>query len=562
MRRILPLALALALIAAPAAADFGAGQRDFLAGDYAAALGHWRPLAEAGDPAAQYALGVLHDRGLGVALDPAAARRWFEAAAGQGYQPALAITRRPAVAAGSERKAADDGKAANNASTEAGIRLAIDRMFAELSRSGLWSYASLRSDRLAANQAFTLADLRLRNASGLELRLGDVAGELRPAGQNDPLERIDLKLPEAMAGRYGDGATFVFKAREGRLNYARDPKLDLVTRLALSWQDVAVSDGSKGEIRAGALGFVSELKEEQAGRWHGVLALSLRDGRLDCGCGSEVRLDQLTLALEARALRLGAYRSLLHGAAYQQARQPLTAERPLGGLALELGLGNLRVKQPGVADFGLERAHLRLGLEDLDKAAGRLRLEVGHDGLTSSDAALPLATASDLALVLDRLPVERLTLMAIGIGMQAALTGSLDVGGPLFGQLLGELSATGTEFRVERGQVSYGGAKARLEGLLQADSEAALGASGGFNLSVDGLQTLVKTYEKAANAASGLTPWLALAPLLAGMADPASADGSHAFRLGLKRDGALLLDGADLLPMLRSLFAASRLAAR
>jgi TPR repeat protein len=62
--------LLLCLLAAPVRAqDFDAGARAYQRGDYAAALGHWRPLAAAGDTAARFGLAIMHSLGRGVARD-------------------------------------------------------------------------------------------------------------------------------------------------------------------------------------------------------------------------------------------------------------------------------------------------------------------------------------------------------------------------------------------------------------------------------------------------------------------------------------------------------------
>ncbi len=51
---------------------------------YAKAAEFWRPLAEKGDPAAQYLLGALYMDGKGVEQDDATAFTWFQRAANQG----------------------------------------------------------------------------------------------------------------------------------------------------------------------------------------------------------------------------------------------------------------------------------------------------------------------------------------------------------------------------------------------------------------------------------------------------------------------------------------------
>ena len=70
--------LAFALLAwiSAAAADYDSGIAALNRGEYAAALAELRPLAEAGDSRAQWALGYMHRRGLGVRKDPERAEYW------------------------------------------------------------------------------------------------------------------------------------------------------------------------------------------------------------------------------------------------------------------------------------------------------------------------------------------------------------------------------------------------------------------------------------------------------------------------------------------------------
>ena len=81
-----PIALVLSIVclAAPAWADFNAGEEAYHRGDYATALREWRPLAEQGHAAAQYNLGLLYANGQGVPKDDVQARQWYEKAAAQG----------------------------------------------------------------------------------------------------------------------------------------------------------------------------------------------------------------------------------------------------------------------------------------------------------------------------------------------------------------------------------------------------------------------------------------------------------------------------------------------
>ena len=78
------LLVAVTLMAAPARADFEHGQAAYEVGDYAKAVAEWLPAATRGDFRAQTYLGVMYERGLGVARDDAEAVRWYRLAADQG----------------------------------------------------------------------------------------------------------------------------------------------------------------------------------------------------------------------------------------------------------------------------------------------------------------------------------------------------------------------------------------------------------------------------------------------------------------------------------------------
>lgn len=81
------LAALVTFVLAPlgaAAQDFDAGVAAYDSGYYATALREFRPMAEAGNAVAQYALGIMYDAGEGVVQDDAEAVRWYRLAAEQG----------------------------------------------------------------------------------------------------------------------------------------------------------------------------------------------------------------------------------------------------------------------------------------------------------------------------------------------------------------------------------------------------------------------------------------------------------------------------------------------
>jgi TPR repeat protein len=92
--RIAGLFLAVALVflsPRSAPAGFEEGHAAYERGDYHTAFREMMPLALAGDPAAQFNLGVMYAQGRGVPRDDAEAVRWYRLAADQGFAEAQYI---------------------------------------------------------------------------------------------------------------------------------------------------------------------------------------------------------------------------------------------------------------------------------------------------------------------------------------------------------------------------------------------------------------------------------------------------------------------------------------
>lgn len=78
-------ALSIGTAATPAIADVKTGVDAWQQGDYAKAIGEWRPLAQAGDPDAQFNMGQAYKLGRGVSADVTTAIGWYRKAAAQGH---------------------------------------------------------------------------------------------------------------------------------------------------------------------------------------------------------------------------------------------------------------------------------------------------------------------------------------------------------------------------------------------------------------------------------------------------------------------------------------------
>jgi TPR repeat protein len=82
------LGLLLSMVSMNASAGLDEGRSAALKGDYATAIREWKPLADKGDPDAQYNMGLLYAYGDGVPLDYVQAATWYRKAADQGVSDA------------------------------------------------------------------------------------------------------------------------------------------------------------------------------------------------------------------------------------------------------------------------------------------------------------------------------------------------------------------------------------------------------------------------------------------------------------------------------------------
>lgn len=83
-------AILIAFGGAPALANVKAGVDAWQRGDFAGAIREWRPLADKGDPDAQFNMGQAYKLGRGAPADIKIARSWYQKAAAQGHEQAQA----------------------------------------------------------------------------------------------------------------------------------------------------------------------------------------------------------------------------------------------------------------------------------------------------------------------------------------------------------------------------------------------------------------------------------------------------------------------------------------
>lgn len=80
------LILSILLLASISFADtFEDGLKAYKSGDYKKALSVWTPLANKGNASAQYNLGVMYEKGIGVDQDYKEVAKWYKLSAKQGH---------------------------------------------------------------------------------------------------------------------------------------------------------------------------------------------------------------------------------------------------------------------------------------------------------------------------------------------------------------------------------------------------------------------------------------------------------------------------------------------
>jgi hypothetical protein len=182
---------------------------DFDRADYETALAVWMASAEEGDPAAQYYVGEIYERGLGTDPDYAQAAEWYRRSAEQGharaqtnlgflYERGLGVERDPRAALEWYRKASD-----------LPFVLMLDSEKQELEqRSGRLAALEARVADLTARLGSTEAELSAERESGrasaeriasLESSLASLRGEIESSKTEMAALEETRQAPEAAA---------------------------------------------------------------------------------------------------------------------------------------------------------------------------------------------------------------------------------------------------------------------------------------------------------------------------------------------------------------------------
>jgi hypothetical protein len=144
--------------------------------------------ARGGDAEAQYQLGILYERGLGVPRDFASAQRWYREAAGQGHMPALV-----ALETLMTRLAAQKGGSKNNASPGRPVfSISSERLRLTISGAAWLGFEATLDPGLADPRA-AVGTLQA------QARFLDKGKAVSDLGNTDPIGENELQPGDAVA---------------------------------------------------------------------------------------------------------------------------------------------------------------------------------------------------------------------------------------------------------------------------------------------------------------------------------------------------------------------------
>ena len=389
--RHLPLLACLWGLVPPAAAgDFEDGVAAYQAGDFDRARRLWQGLAEQGEAAAQFNLGVLYAEGRGVPRDAKRAAALYRQAAEQGYPPAQfnlgvlyeagdGVPRDVKAAARWWRKAADAGfiQAQYNLGTLYFYGRGVPQ---DLEAARRWFLAAAQQGDAAAEEALRTVDRRL----ALDRKGADAT---RPAGE---------PTGAAKKGADGEAGTDAAAAPAGGPPAQEDllgPSLPAEEAVAReSWIRLQAPDRYTIQLfanwtEASILTFIREhrlrpplayFRVARQGRpWY-----SLIQGVYPDAASAQAALKALPAPLRvmgAWVRSFGEVQKVMARGSVDGSRLPETAPAPRAAAGEGQAAGKGRARQKGVSPAGAERGALHDGAWLRAQDAGLYTLQVFAD---------------------------------------------------------------------------------------------------------------------------------------------------------------------------------------
>lgn len=472
------------------------------------------PMAEGGDPRAQYSPAVMREHGLpkDAAAGPAQAAR-------QGYVPA---------------SAAPGAKGKPTAVSRAKPLRDVDRVAEAMSGFLAQTIGPMKAAaprvRRAGPDVFdvTFEGAELVDGSERYGRLGPFRAQARRAG--DDAWRIELAAPPEIEG-IGVHGPFRISA-QGRTAFVWDEQLAYARSIDFDWRDVVVS-GDGPPIRTARVLFAGEMVQFPDDRWRTPTDLRIEGVEVTEG-EKRIRIEQITMRADMAGNDLARLLQLIQ-------RNPPDSLPDLSDLfseaSIEVGLKDMRLEDPKLP-FALDEVSFSLGLANLDKPAFDLRIGYGHAGFAGrADQPADALTPRDarLKLTLAKLPMEALW----GAALEYMLTGELNS----HDMLRDMLAEAGTRLNLDESLFQTAKTRVTADGSLAADRAAVLGVVGALGLTVAGMEELVSASARAEGDGAATSKMLAA---LARIGRRGPNGKTLTYRIELGADGLASVNGEPL----------------
>ena len=558
MQRLVLVLLFMAIAATPAWGNFSEGQRRFTVGDYVGAYKLWMPLAEKGDARAQFSVGLLLEKGLGVEKNPDDAAGWYERAAEQGYEPAARALRAlrppapPKPQAEAPPPAAQPQPLTERERVEAFVRALLTEADIQMRRGSL-DYSDVSVAERDDGYDVQIYDLRVHGEGGVTIEVGSVSARVSEDG--DRYYRICGALPSVMRG-YDPNNDQHFEVHIGSQRNALvwDRELELTTDLDLTWENVSIARlAGPVLMRLASMAVQSDLREE-GGRWSGPVQFRLAELELNEAGKGEVRLGEFVLEVTVERLDMARYAELSRRT--KRGGKPDALMRSIKGLlngfTVRLSLKDLSGAGGMTGAFQLANANYRLSFLELDQPYGGLAMHYSHGGLGGGRGvgALDDFAPHDAALVLKlhRIPFEEVAKAGVTAALEYMFLGEVSSTGAVLQSLRQALAQARTELQIEDGRFEAAKAMLTMAGLFAADAKAALGVSGELGITITSMDNILAAHQEAmgdGKSGGALGPF-ALVRMLAQMGQ-ASADGkTRLYKIEVTRQGQVLLNGENV----------------
>ena len=222
----------------------------------------------------------------------------------------------------------------------------------------------------------------------------------------------------------------------------------------------------------------------------------------------------------------------------------------LAGVEMETRIGAVTIEDHGDA-FRMDGGHLTMALTGLDAARSEFALGLGSDGISISDPDLDRLFPNEAALRLALTELPNSELVELGIGTMRSM-GTTD---PTMAMLMAsgglQQALTTANSTVEIGPIRIASdiASIDLEGVLRPDATSPFGVVGEADMVATGLDTMIAELQ-ATGGDPELIQVLTLMQTLGAQAPDADGRTVRTYAFQLDSTGTVLLNGADIMPLL------------